>query len=262
MHSMHTTQTNLLDYLDRQYSETNKDCDPKSNTELRKVWEDTLWCFSRQGPYKKYSPARSEVIWKCKSDPEPLYSETVISVNNLRSLEMAEVFVKSGYHPLVLNMASNFKPGGGVRKGSRAQEEDLFRKTNYFQTLDERFLPKKTYPLKGVTMIYSSEVTVIKDTFYDYLDVPYQVDFIACPAIRNPQVARSVSGATMAPVAAARPTDMAMVAIATLVTFIPMRFATSRSWAVERMARPRRVLSRRKRTPTRITNANPRASRC
>lgn len=178
-------QTSILDYLSKKYAQ--RDCDPKSNSENVKIWDDTQWCFSQNGPYKQFKPLPSEVHWKSwKSPPEKKFTETIVTVHNLRTLEMAQIFVEAGYHPLVLNMASNIKPGGGVRKGSRAQEEDLFRKTNYFLTLDVDCLPKNTYPLKNTTVIYSPQVTVIKDADYNYLDTPYQVDFIACPAVRNP----------------------------------------------------------------------------
>ncbi len=69
-------------------------------------------------------------------------------------------------------------------------------------------------------------------------------------------------GTTMAPAMAARPTETAIAHMATAVTFIPMRLATSRSSAVERMARPTLVFIRKKRTPTSTARATPRAKRC
>jgi uncharacterized protein (TIGR02452 family) len=155
---------------------------------MQKVWDDTVESFSRRnGRFKKYRPYPSEVIKSVTNQVQPLYETTIISVDNMRTLDMAGVLVRSGYNPLVLNMASDFRPGGGVRKGSRAQEEDLFRKSNYFLTLDINRLPKGVYPMKGLTMVYSPGVTVIKDRDYNDLTDPYSVDFIACPAVRNPE---------------------------------------------------------------------------
>jgi uncharacterized protein (TIGR02452 family) len=42
-------------------------------------------------------------------------------------------------------MASRSNPGGGYRKGSGAQEENLFRRTNLFHCMDD---PYKIFPEK------------------------------------------------------------------------------------------------------------------
>ena len=56
------------------------------------------------------------------------------------------------------------------------------------------------------------------------------------------------TGATDTPATAARATEIAIVAIATLRTSMPIRFATSRSLAVARMASPSRVRCRTNQT--------------
>eukprot|EP01034_Spumella_vulgaris_P021912 gene21912-27989_t len=81
-------------------------------------------------------------------------------------------------------MASDFVPGGGVRKGSTAQEEELFRRSNGHMTH-----PSNMYPLEANAIIYSPEVTIIKasrDQNYRLLEQPVTVGMIACAAIRNP----------------------------------------------------------------------------
>ena len=60
-------------------------------------------------------------------------------------------------NPLVLNLASDYHPGGGVAKGSGAQEESLFRRSNYFQTLTKQY-----YPILDGYAIYSPNVSIIK----------------------------------------------------------------------------------------------------
>ena len=87
-------------------------------------------------------------------------------------------------------MASNYRPGGGVKKGSSAQEEDIFRRSNYFLTLNKSMLPDETYPLKATTVIYSPSVVIIKDSNYNLLNDEdlWSGSFLACPAIRNPQI--------------------------------------------------------------------------
>lgn len=157
------------------------------------VWEDTVKAFTT-GRFSHFPhPKKSEVIRNLRNLGnlghlgQSRNDDTIISVENTTSLDMAQTLVKNGCNPLVLNMASNYRPGGGVRKGSKAQEEDLFRKTNYFMTLDTHNLPKDTYPLKGQTMIYSSNVTVVKNGDYNDLSEPFQVSLLACPAVRNPK---------------------------------------------------------------------------
>lgn len=81
-------------------------------------------------------------------------------------------------------MASDFKPGGGIEKESTAQEESLFRRTNYASyTLTHNF-----YPLKGNEIVHSPDVTVFKDERYNLLNSTFRVSMVACAAIRNPKV--------------------------------------------------------------------------
>lgn len=76
----------------------------------------------------------------------------------------------------VLNMASYKRPGGGVRKGSMAQEEELFRCSNLHH------ISKDLYPLKDDEFIYSSSVAFIKDKYYqDIEQIKCDVITIAAP---------------------------------------------------------------------------------
>ena len=60
--------------------------------------------------------------------------DTNIEIENIDCLYAAEELVKQGFNPCVLNMASFHTPGGGVTRGSAAQEEDIFRRTNIFRS--------------------------------------------------------------------------------------------------------------------------------
>ena len=85
---------------------------------------------------------------------------------------------------LVLNMASMYKPGGGVLRGRTAQEENIFRRTNAFMTH-----PSTWYPLADNEIIYSPEIRVVRDSSYKFLkDKEYDISMIAVPSIKNPQV--------------------------------------------------------------------------
>ena len=99
----------------------------------------------------------------------------------------------SGERPLVLNMASRSTPGGGVEGGAGAQEECLFRSSNYYTTL---------YPLRDVAYpmdrnfggIYSPEVTVFRGLEaegYPLLKEPFKVSFVAVAALNGPHLTPS-----------------------------------------------------------------------
>ena len=81
----------------------------------------------------------------------------------------------------VLNLASSYCPGGGVAKGAVAQEEDLFRKSNYFLSLERKF-----YPIPTTSVIYTDTVHIIKDDNFKDLYYPFSVSMLAAAAIKNP----------------------------------------------------------------------------
>ena len=97
----------------------------------------------------------------------------------------------------VLNMASSKNPGGGVCSGAGAQEEYLFRCSDYYRFLYQyastfdstRYHiphnPRHRYPLGECGGIYSHGVTVFRDTQaegYKLLDTPWRVNFVAVAA--------------------------------------------------------------------------------
>ena len=124
-----------------------------------------------------------------------------IIVENEDSLVLAKKLLDNGLKPAVLNMASNFMPGGSVLKGSGAQEENLFRRTNLFQSLyryhnigsefDIERDEKHSYPLNdNYGGIYSKNVVVFRNTEsenYDFLSKPFLIDVISVAAIRKPK---------------------------------------------------------------------------
>lgn len=86
---------------------------------------------------------------------------------------------------LVLNMANGTTPGGGVLYGSFSQEENLFRRSNYFLTLTPNF-----YPISkgkgGPALLISPRVTVFKDEDYKLMDEPFEVSCLAVAANFRP----------------------------------------------------------------------------
>ena len=130
--------------------------------------------------------------------------ETIVKVENIDCLLAAEQMLKEGYHPAVLNMASRQNPGGGVQTGAGAQEENLFRRTNLFQSLYQ-FAPyasnfglhksKHQYPLdRNFGGVYTPNAIVFRGTEqegYPLLDKPFQMSFIAVAGINRPALETS-----------------------------------------------------------------------
>ena len=71
------------------------------------------------------------------------FEHTDVQVINKDCLYVAEELVNiDGLYPAVLNMASFKRPGGGVKTGSAAQEENLCRRTNLYPSI-EKFADQK-----------------------------------------------------------------------------------------------------------------------
>lgn len=83
---------------------------------------------------------------------------------------------------LVLNMASDVCPGGGVASGKRAQEECIFRRTNAIHSYQ-----KEWYPLRN-DCVYSPEITIIKTSTYEMLQDFRTCSMIAMPGLRKPKL--------------------------------------------------------------------------
>ena len=128
--------------------------------------------------------------------------ETEITVAKQDCLLAAYDGVHNGYHTAVLNMADSWNPGGGVEGGAGAQEENLFRRTNLFQSLyqfDKDFGAKygivqanQQYPLdRNFGGVYSPGVTVfrgLEKEGYPLLEQPFSVDVISVAGLNRPDL--------------------------------------------------------------------------
>lgn len=119
-------------------------------------------------------------------------AQTVISPK--RTLEAAAPYVYAGKKVCVLNFASATNPGGGVIKGSSAQEEAISRCSTLYPNLKAERAWEKFYaphrrahePLHNDDCIYTPGVVVFKsDTDYPQLlpeEKWYPVNVLTCAA--------------------------------------------------------------------------------
>lgn len=158
---------------------------------LISVFEDTIFrCKKarfRLQPSVKYSFLSEDFSdQKLLAAKMTVVQSPVVIIENIDSFDMAR---KMDSKVMVLNLASHIKPGGGVINGAKAQEECLFRESNYHEVVDERM-----YPLKMEEVVYSPLVHIIKDSSYNLLQYPIPVACLAVAAIRNPKLVLGTDG--------------------------------------------------------------------
>ncbi|CAF1020879.1 unnamed protein product [Rotaria sp. Silwood1] len=140
------------------------------------------------------------------------YASTSVKVVNEDCLIVYKSLLNQGCRPVVLNMV-NANSLGGYKRGDGAQEETLFRRSNYFQSLDlelddgkptARFYCNSNceleplakgdvlYPMDEFGAIYTSGLTVFRqpeDTGYAFMETPMcDVCAIAMAAYRDPKI--------------------------------------------------------------------------
>ncbi len=108
------------------------------------------------------------------------------------------LFSKDDKGILVLNLASAVHPGGGVRRGARAQEEDLCRKSSLLLSLESEAAKayydynKSLNSLMGSdALMITPQVEIIKDENGELLDDTVIVSVLTCAA---PNIARGMEG--------------------------------------------------------------------
>lgn len=111
--------------------------------------------------------------------------ELQVEVIECDILEHAALLQRAGYTVAVLNMASPHSPGGGVRSGAGAQEENLFRRSDLATFLH----PREHYPIKDTSCLVSPGVRILRgkeQDGYPFLAEACPVTVLSCAALQHP----------------------------------------------------------------------------
>ena len=178
----------------------------------REVWKSTTSIVERNSyvlPDGRFVTLRSNQTSRSSSfyknsftaSFEPLDTSPEITVVQRDCLDAAHDWVKQGLSVSVLNLASRQNPGGGVVEGSGAQEEYLFRCSDYYKFLyryadyAEKYGLKRSrnqYPMdRNFGGIYSSGVTIFREneeTGYKLASHSWKVNMIAVAGINTPKL--------------------------------------------------------------------------
>lgn len=138
------------------------------------------------------------------TDFKPTTTESggcIHSCENIDSYALAQKRVAEGVEKvLVLNLASPVHPGGGVRRGARAQEEDLCRKSSLLLSLESKTARryydynKSLHSFMGSdALMLTPSVEIIKDENGVLLDDTVIVSVLTCAA---PKVSGGKEGMT------------------------------------------------------------------
>ncbi len=154
----------------------------------------TIWNQTKE-LYKDFPP-HSSILYTSFSDDEqktlPRPYQTEVTIEKGDCIEIALKYKRQGFNPLLLNMADWSRAGGMADFGSGAQEEECFRRSNYFKYLHQSYYPLKRYDTlvsKGVEY-YCGPMA----SGYLYMDKPETLDMIAAPAIQSPWVTSDGKG--------------------------------------------------------------------
>jgi uncharacterized protein (TIGR02452 family) len=143
-----------------------------SKSDLSEIFNDTYSLskstYKYLGKINNLSPNFSIVL-----EPRPVsLPKPSIIITKGDCLEDAKTLVGK---TLVINSASMLNRGGGVERGSMAQEESICRRSNLYNSLENL-----DYPLFNKTRgVYSPNVTVLKSADYKILKTPYQIDILS-----------------------------------------------------------------------------------
>ena len=146
-------------------------------------WEDT------QKRYSQYKSPPKSITFYYDSNFFNNYTSGIqnsckIDIVNDDLIDIAIDMKNRGLAPIVLSMTDKQYPATNIQIGNGGQEETFFRRSNYGETLTI-----ECYPINDSAVVYSSNVTVFKDSEksgWNILEPEQNISFIACPPIKSP----------------------------------------------------------------------------
>ncbi|CAE7431198.1 Clec16a, partial [Symbiodinium pilosum] len=164
---------------------------------LRKeIWNQTEMIFQELDESASLDKARSTTLFQpgdfsnCESPAVNCgHCMPEVEVVECDILDKAEAFAKEMGAVAVLNMASASSPGGGVRNGAGAQEENLCRRSDLYRFLAPQW--RSLYPIQKNACLISENVTILRGSEkngYPFLDQPFKVTILTCAALQRPPI--------------------------------------------------------------------------
>ncbi len=146
-------------------------------------WDDT------QKRYSQYKAPAKSITFYYDANFFNNYTSGILSackldIVNDDLIDIAIDMKNRGSLPVVLNMTDKQYPATNIQIGNGGQEETFFRRSNYGQTLT-----MDLYPISDSAVVYSSNVTVFKDSEkngWNILETEQNISFIACSPIKSP----------------------------------------------------------------------------
>lgn len=130
----------------------------------------------------------TEFLENAVTDVKPRFENMTVEVVNDKTMTVAKAQLDDGVTTqekmMVLNMASKYKPGGGVKSGSHAQEEHEFGiKTNMMLKLSDALYE---HEIQHDWVILQRDITCMKDENLDLLppDEMFTFPMLACAAVK------------------------------------------------------------------------------
>lgn len=141
---------------------------------------------------KKYNEALThskrihtdDTLQKLSGKKLDLYKDSDTKIIYLDTVGCGIKLIKEGYNPVILNMANDKKPGGGVLNGSSAQEESLCIQGGLYDPL-LNFQKQYPWDMNKIDGFYHPNVPFIRDVNFEFLDKPYYMGVISMAMLRH-----------------------------------------------------------------------------